>query len=119
LPRRTRENAPVADGFQKRVALNEGTMREVNEGIERGRWPGERESPIAFRCECAELGCNELINVPLAEYERVRSNPRWFLVAPGHAGPEGEVVVETATGYEIVEKREAAAAIAEAIDPRD
>jgi hypothetical protein len=119
LRRRARENAAVTDEFQKRVALNEGTMREVNEGIERGRWPGERETPIAFRCECAKLGCNELIDVPLAEYERVRSNPRWFLLAPGHLTPEAEDVVETAPGYEIVEKREAAAAVADATDPRD
>jgi hypothetical protein len=41
---------------QRRVAANEVRFREVNEGIERGQWPGEEDKPVGLRCECARLG---------------------------------------------------------------
>jgi hypothetical protein len=69
--------------LQGRVAGNEALFREVNEAIERGQWPGEEDSPAAFRCECARLDCNKLVSLTPREYERVRATPRRFLVIPG------------------------------------
>jgi hypothetical protein len=103
---------------QRRLAANEVIFREVNEGIERGQWPGEADSPVGFRCECARLGCNLLLNLTLAEYEHVRSNPRRFLMIRGHEVPAVETVVEYRAGYVIVEKRDAAGERAHAADPR-
>jgi hypothetical protein len=93
-------------------------FREINEGIERGQWPGEEQSPVSFRCECARLGCSELIELSVHEYERVRANPRWFVVAPGHQHPELEVVIDAQPGYLVVEKVDQAGAKAEETDPR-
>jgi hypothetical protein len=103
---------------QQRLAGNEAVFREVNERIERGQWPGEEARPVSFRCECARLGCNLLVEVKLADYERIRSNPRYFLMVPGHVMPEIETVVERADGYLVVEKREEAGEHAEDTDPR-
>ena len=100
------------------VALNESLAREVNEAIERGQWPGERDARASFRCECARLDCNLLIEVTPRRYEQVRAHPRRFIVAPGHEQPEVENIVETAPGYLVVEKDEGAGAVAEATDPR-
>ena len=44
---------------QRRTAANEAMFREPNEAIERGRWPGEDDEPVGFRCECARLGCTK------------------------------------------------------------
>ena len=46
----------MQDEMQKRLGSNEAVFREINEGIERGQWPGEEDAPISFRCECARLG---------------------------------------------------------------
>ncbi len=104
---------------EQRVAANEARFREVNEGIARGRWPGEEDAPAGFRCECARLGCAELIELTLREYERVRAHPRRFILLAGHDVPEAERTVETRPGYVVVEKVDEAGRIAAATDPRD
>jgi hypothetical protein len=103
---------------QRRAAANEATIRDVNEGIERGQWPGEEDAPVGFRCECARLGCNRLIELSVHEYEEIRANPRRFVLIPGHEFPDIETVVESRGGYIIVEKRDLAAEVAQAHDPR-
>jgi hypothetical protein len=103
---------------QRRAAGNEATIRDVNEGIERGQWPGEEDSPVGFRCECARLGCNQLIELTVREYERIRANPRRFVIVPGHEYPGVETVVAVRPRYVIVEKRDQAAEVAEEHDPR-
>jgi hypothetical protein len=103
---------------QRRLASNEDIFRDVNEGIVRGQWPGDPEAPIGFRCECARLGCNVLVALTLTEYERVRANPRRFLIVDGHEIPEVEKVVERHGRYAVVEKVDEAGAEAERQDPR-
>jgi hypothetical protein len=108
----------MEEQLQGRVAKNESLFREVNEAIERGQWPGEQDSATAFRCECARLDCNGLISLTPREYERIRKDPRHFLVLPGHEVQEVETIVATGDGYVIVEKRDEAGRLAEARDPR-
>jgi hypothetical protein len=107
------------ESLQRRLARNEGVFREVNESIERGQWPGEPDAPVGFRCECARLGCNMLLHLTLADYERVRADPRRFVVIRGHQVPAVERVVEVQAGYVVVEKTGNAGEEAEARDPRD
>ena len=108
----------MPDDLQQRLGANEAVFREINEGIERGHWPGEEHSPVSFRCECARLGCNELIELSPRVYEEVRSNPRRFMVLPGHERLEVEIVVERRAGYLVVEKLDQAGERAVATDPR-
>jgi hypothetical protein len=109
----------MGEGQEDRIARNEVSFRNVNEGIERGQWPGDEDAPVAFRCECAKLGCNELISLTTSEYEHVRSSGRRFVMLPGHQIPEVEIVVETFDSYIVVEKREESGRLAEATDPRE
>jgi hypothetical protein len=104
--------------LEERIGANEAVFREVNEGISRGQYPGEDDTPHGFRCECARLGCNQMVELTAREYERIRASSRRFLVAPGHEMPESEEVVERHDGYVVVEKTGAAAARADASDPR-
>jgi hypothetical protein len=104
--------------FEERLGVNESVFRDINEGIERGQWPGEEDAPVGFRCECARLGCNELLELNLHEYQRVRADPRRFIVAPGHERGDVEVVLERRPGYLVVEKLDDAADAAVERDPR-
>jgi hypothetical protein len=106
------------EDLQRRVASNETMFRDVNEAVRSGRWPGEEGAPVAYRCECARLGCSRLIELRSADYERIRKHPRRFLIAPGHEVPGAEVVVETHAHYVVVEKLDEAGEVAEATDPR-
>src|SRR3954454_25302810 len=73
------------EGHKTRIALNEATYRNVNETM-RADGP---EHVITFVCECGRLGCNELIRLSRAEYERVRNNARRFAIVPGPRRPRG------------------------------
>ena len=108
----------MRDDTRERLGVNEAVFRRINEGIERGQWPGEESAPVGFRCECARLGCNELIELSVNEYESVRANPRRFIVVPGHQQPEVETVVEHRSGFLVVEKLNQAGRTAEETDPR-
>jgi hypothetical protein len=104
---------------QHRAALNEAMIRDVNEGIGRGQWPGDEDTPVGFRCECARLGCNQLVELTPREYEEIRSHPKRFVVLPGHQMTDVETVVATRAGYVIVEKLDQAGEVAEQRDRRD
>jgi hypothetical protein len=100
--------------WEQRAARNEALFREVNENIARleERHEGS-EAEIDFICECSSDLCTEHIAVDKKTYERVRENPRRFIVLPGHVDETLESVVETHPGYVIVEKTGAAGNIAE------
>ena len=105
------------DHAQGQVAANEALLREVNEAIERGQWPGEH-GRVGFRCECARLGCDQVIELTIGEYERVRAHPRRFVLVKGHEVPATETVVESGAGWAVVEKRQRAGEVAKDTNPR-
>lgn len=109
---------PMDRELRLRIAANESAFREVNEGIARGQWPGEDDAPHGFRCECARLGCNEIVELSRREYERIRAHARHFVVVPGHELPAVEAVVEVGERYVVVEKTGAAGQSADESDPR-
>ena len=85
-----------------RLERNEMLFREVNERI------AELATGDGFYivCECAKTGCEEKLLVSINEYERTRQHPRRFLIAPGHALPDVEDVVERHGAYDVIERRE-------------
>jgi hypothetical protein len=104
---------------ERRIAANQARFRQVNEAISRGQWPGEGGQAVGFRCECATLGCNDVVELSLPDYEQIRAHPRRFVVRPGHEREEIEKIVETRSGYLVVEKTDDAGELAEATDPRE
>ncbi len=98
---------------REQVARNEAAFRAVNEGIERGRDIGDEARMIKFVCECGGPGCTRLVQLTVAEYEAVRSNPRRFAVLEGHELPDVEDVVERHERYVVVEKHPDTAGIVE------
>lgn len=99
------------------MAQNEDRFRTINE-----RTTGQIEAfhapsasmALALVCECSQEECVEMLELALSRYRHVRTDPRWFAVAPRHAAPESvEVVVERHEGHWIVEKVGVGGAVAE------
>jgi hypothetical protein len=99
----------------QRAAENENLFRRINERVE-SLADGHDQLPIV--CECSDPGCVERLIVGHGAYEHARSQPEWFLVAPGHETPGLEQVVEHGDGWLVVAKRGDAAEVARADDPR-
>ena len=100
------------------MGKSESRFRTVNEGIDAGRGLSDASHPVQFVCECGQLGCTEVIELTITEYEQVRRSGRRFVVVPGHVNPEVERVVVEAGDHVVVEKFGEAADAAEARDPR-
>ena len=71
------------------------------------------EPKFGIVCECDDAGCNERLIVRVSEYERVRSDPRLFLVVAGHEDRRIEQVVRTGDSFRVVRKTGAAGEVAE------
>jgi hypothetical protein len=106
---------------EARLAKNEALFRGVNEKVREVKGQlGEEEhdSYVEFICECGGRDCVQQVRLTLAEYERVRSSPVQFVLAPGHEAVDVERVVERTGRYVVVEKHPKEAAVAQATDPR-
>jgi hypothetical protein len=106
---------------EKRVGLNEAIFRQVNEQIKNlGDELGIDHGTISVICECGDAACTDRIELPLAEYERIRGDSLLYVIAPGHEFPEIESTVERQDGYDVVRKQaDEAVEIAEKTDPRN
>ena len=109
----------MADDWRaQRLARNEVRFREINERLASDlvqlRIPGLQQ----FVCECGDSDCAELVLLTLDEYERVRTDPRWFAVVPGHVFPAVEKVLERHDRFELLEKFGATAQLATDADTR-
>lgn len=92
----------------EKIARNDAVFRDANDEIagvaaDHGLADGR---PVPFVCECSDPRCATVISLTLAEYRRVRSNPRWFAHAVGHEAALPGIVrtVETHDRYALVEK---------------
>jgi hypothetical protein len=108
------------DERERRLGMNEAVFREVNERVEEVHQTlGSDTGLLDIICECGALTCTERISVPIAEYERVRSNATHFLLQVGHEDPTVERMIESHGTYIVVEKEGMdVEQIAEATDPR-
>jgi hypothetical protein len=103
---------------ERQRGANEAIFREINEAIERAHPSAAADRNAAFRCECSDPGCADLVSLAPSRYERIRSHPRRFLLRPGHEDQAIERVVERGPGYVVVEKVGEAGREAHARDPR-
>jgi hypothetical protein len=96
----------------------ESLFRDVNEHIAE---TAERFDSDAgsFYCECDDPSCGERVEVPLEDYEQVRSESTDFILKPGHENAEVERVVAHGEEYAVVRKDGGVAGtIARRLDPR-
>jgi hypothetical protein len=95
------------DERAQRVGENEVLFRDVNERIaEINRAFELDDESFEVVCECGDASCTGRLTVTIADYARVRSDPRRFLILPGHDDPSVERVVAETEGFAVVQKRE-------------
>lgn len=102
---------------EDRKAENEAAFRDANERIrdvQRELQPPLERAP--YLCECEDTGCHETVRLAPEEYERVRSDPTWFVIVPGH--PTSGEAIDRRDRYCLVRKSGAAARVAVELDPR-
>jgi hypothetical protein len=103
---------------EARKAHNEALIRDANESVRAVQEDlGMPEGRMPFICECEDAECRAIIRMTQAAYEEMRSNPRRFVIAPGH--PSLGEAVDRQSDYCVVEKSGLSAEIAEATDPRN
>ena len=106
----------------RELAAIESAFRSANERMSRlaGSHRFAPDQGVPFLCECADLGCREIVMLSPEDYERLRKHPCWFLLVAGHEDAEDthEHIVEAENGYAIVEKVGAAGLEAARLDPR-
>ncbi|HEX5903389.1 MAG TPA: hypothetical protein VF028_09810 [Actinomycetota bacterium] len=89
---------------EERVAQNEVAARAINESIEEAD-TRPASTFIHVLCECGLEDCERVLATTRPVYERVRSDPRQFVILPAHLISEVEDVVEESDGFLIVAKR--------------
>jgi hypothetical protein len=105
----------------ERVARNDAAFRVANEEIQAAAAEWNMDGLLPAICECADPHCTTVLRVTPRQYEAVRSDPRWFINAPGHhVNDQGwAIVVSENDRFAVVEKIGEAGQIAEELDPRD
>lgn len=84
-------------------AQNQVRFRAVNERVSRHRTEGGA-ARSTYVCECGDTSCRDPLELTPDEYEAVRSEGAWFLVATHHEDPEVERVVVEHPRYSTVAK---------------
>jgi hypothetical protein len=106
-------------GRDERVARNEAASRDLNERLEEAHDGEPRDRQIRMFCECGREACDRLVAITLPEYEKLRGDPRQFVVVMDHVREDVERVVSRTDRFVVVAKREGApAAVATEEDPR-
>ena len=104
---------------EERLAKNEATSRDINEGIKLAHDEGARDKQVRMVCECGHAECERLVAITLSEYEEVRGDPVQFVVIREHVIDEVERVVRETDRFVVVAKRNGVPAdIAVEEDPR-
>lgn len=80
---------------------NSHLIRAVNDRIRDVNDPGGDSVPVGFLCECGDIDCQGAVDITVADYEAVRSEPGRFLLLAGHESPAYEVLART-NGYVVV-----------------
>jgi hypothetical protein len=107
------------DDRTERIGQNEALFRSVNERIEALTAFGTITETMSVVCECGSASCAEQIEVSVGDYERIRSDPTFFIIRPGHEIRDVEKVVEETESFHVVKKVDIdAAQVARETDPR-
>jgi hypothetical protein len=87
-----------------RKLQNELIFRDSNERIRRAQLElGTDVATVPFICECSNIRCHTIVHMTATEYERLRREELWFLIAPDHDASDG-TIVERYERYWILEK---------------
>ena len=107
------------DDRAREAALTEAAFRIANERMARWEERHAGGGGELYLCECASQPCRERVPLTRDQYEAVRSDVRRFVIAPGHALPELETVIQAFPSHEVIEKPAALLELLAETDPRE
>ena len=91
--------------YRREEAINETRARQTNEWIEEANDKFGAEHPMdAYRCECSDGECADVVSLTRIEYEAVRADGLRFIIAVDHENPELDHLISTNERYSIVAK---------------
>jgi len=110
----------MATPRHERIARNESAFRRLNESLEGSIHRKRADEDFAgFVCECGDDDCEDIVRLPMADYEAIRQDSQLFFVEPGHEIPDAEDVVREGAGYLVVRKHDDVAELSSQGDERD
>ena len=59
---------------------------------------------VPFLCECADEFCDARVELRMEQWEGVARQPQVYVMVSGHPRSNGEKVIDTLDGYEVVRK---------------
>lgn len=62
------------------------------------------DATLPFLCECADEACNARVEIERSQWQEVAARAHHFVIVAGHPRIEGELVVGSIDGYDIVRK---------------
>ena len=81
----------------------EDDFRNANDAIAEQARDRDWEATVPFLCECSDRHCFGRLDLTLAEYEKIRSQPQRYVVCLGHEVPDA-LLMERGNRFAIVEK---------------
>jgi hypothetical protein len=109
----------TSDEHARRIGLNEAIFRNMNERLKTLAGEAMLDDQLLLVCECGHEECEQSLSISPAEYEQIRSDARFFVMAPGHESESVEDVVAVRKGFNVVKKRAGTPAkVAQETDPR-
>jgi hypothetical protein len=105
---------------ERKIGENEALYRTVNERIESlNQAFGTLTNTMTVVCECGDGTCAQQIEIGVEDYERIRANPTYFIIVPGHEIADVEDIVEKHEAFHVVQKHAGdPAELARETDPR-
>jgi hypothetical protein len=84
---------------------NQKLFRRGNERLHSAvRHQVSDDSRVPFLCECADEFCDGRVELRMEQWEGVARRPQHYVMVSGHPRSEGEKIVGSLDGYDIVRK---------------
>jgi hypothetical protein len=84
---------------------NQKLFRRGNERLHSAvRHQVSDDSRVPFLCECADEFCDGRVELRMERWEGIARRPQHYVMVSGHPRSEGENIVGSLDGYDIVRK---------------
>jgi hypothetical protein len=90
-----------------RARRNADFFRALNERTHELEAEWLTSEPVAFVCECSELGCRAPVYLTVGEFREIRDRAGVYVAVPDHVDHGRERVVESTARYAVVADRDA------------
>jgi len=102
--RRMGENEAVFRKRNERVQHEFEQLKKIAADHNQEHFVASLDTPLYYICECSDENCRDRVRLPLKQYSAIHKHRNRFVVQIGHETELIERVLETLSGYSVVEK---------------